>query len=367
MSIAAWFRSLAAGLFRRAEVAEDLEEELRSHIALRADDLERSGLDRAEAERRARIEFGGRERYKEEIHEAIGGRFLGIVLQDVRLAVRKLRKTPAFTIAAILTLALAIGANAVVFSVLNAFIIRPLNVANPQRLYGLWRVGADMSESYPDYLDLRDRNRTFDDLVAWNMVVTGLDAGGSPTRAFVEECSGNYFDALGVQPYLGRLFHPSDEHGPDSAPYLVLTYAYWRTHFQGDRGVVGRVVRLDKHTFTIVGVTPPRFNGTLLFFQPDGFMPIVDHAMFGPEKLTDRGNRWVFMTLGHLKPGVSKAQAIADLDSIGAGLARSFPKDDAKMTRFTLARPSMYGNYIGGPVRAFLTALMLLSGLILLA
>lgn len=367
MNPVGYMHSAFSRWFHRDETAQELQEELRSHIAHRADDLQRGGLTRAEAERRAKIEFGSSEHYREETYAELGGSYLQVLMQDVRFAARVLRKTPGFTIAAVLTLALAIGANAVVFSILNAFIIRPLNVANPQRLFGLWRTGANMSESYPDYLDLRDRNHTFDDLVAWNLVETGLDTGGTPSRAFVDEASGNYFDALGVQPYLGRLFHAADEHGPSSAPYLVLTYAYWRTHFKADRGVIGRVVRLDKHPFTIIGVSPPRFNGTLLFFQPDGFVPIVDHAMFGSEELTDRGSRWVFMTLGHLKPGVSKAQAIADLNSIGAGLAKNFPKDDASMKSFTLAQPSMYGDYVGGPVRAFLGGLMLLSGLILLA
>ena len=353
--------------FRRGKLCDDLSEEMRLHIEERTEQLMGEGMGRTEAERQARLAFGNRTLLEERSCEVWQWPTIDSILADVRFALRQLRKSPGFTFTGVFTLALAIGANSVVFSILNAFIIRPLNVANPQRLFGLWRTSANMAESYPDYLDLRDRNRTFDDLVAWNMVETGLDTGRNPSRAFIEEASGNYFDAFGIQPYLGRLFHPSDEHGPNSAPYLVLTYAYWQTHFGGDRGVIGQVVQLDKHPFTIIGVSPPRFNGTLLFFQPDGFMPIVDHAMFGPEELTNRGNRWVFMTLGHLKPGVTKAQAVADLDSIGADLAKTYPKDDASMKSFALAQPSMYGDYVGGPVRAFLGGLMLLSGLILLA
>jgi len=290
------------------------------------------------------------------------------LLQDLRLALRQLRKSPGFAIAAVLTLALAIGANAVVFSIMNAFILRPLNVPDAHSLYALWRQpDNNMAESYPDYLDLRDRNHSFDALLAYNITLTGLDTGESPSRSWVEEASGNYFDALGLQPYLGHFFHASDEHGPNSAPYIVLTYEYWHTHFQDDRGVVGRIVQLDKHPFTIIGVAPPEFHGTLLFFHPDFFVPIVNREQVeGASDLNARGNRWVFMAMGHLKAGVSPAQAIADLNSIGSDLEKTYPKDDGKVT-FTLARPSLYGDFVGRPAREFLTGLMLLVGLILLA
>src|SRR5437868_13294158 len=137
MSFLAYFRSATAKLFHRSEFDEEMEEELRSHIEHRADDLERTGLDRAEAERRARIEFGGRERFKEESLEALGGNFIETLINDVRYSVRVLRKSPGFTIVAVLTLALAIGANAVVFGVLNAVILRPLNVPQEESLYGI--------------------------------------------------------------------------------------------------------------------------------------------------------------------------------------------------------------------------------------
>jgi hypothetical protein len=179
--------------------------------------------------------------------------------------------------------------------------------------------------------------------------------------------SGNYFDVLGVQPYLGRVFHTSDEHGANSAPYIVLSYASWHARFQDDRGVVGRTVQLNKHPFTIVGVAPPEFHGTLAFFNPDFFVPIVNQEQVDGESLLDtRGKRWVFMTLGHLKAGVTPAQATSDLNSIGSYLEKTYPKDDDQRS-FTLARPGLYGDYLGKPVRAFMTALMLLAGLILLA
>jgi len=357
-----------ATLFRRSQMNAEMEDELRSHIQYRADDLERSGLSRAEAERRARIEFGGQARFKDECHEAAGGTLVESLLRDVRLAIRMLRKSPGFTAVAVVTLALGIGANAVVFGVLNALILRPLNVPQAQSLYGIER-GSDkaVNQSYPDYLDLRDRNRSFDDLAAYNIASVGLDTGNNPSGAWTLEVTGNYFDALGIQPYLGRFFHGADEHGPNSAPYIVLTYAFWHSHFQDDRGVVGRIVQLNKHPFTILGVAPSEFRGTLLFVFPDFWVPIVNQEQVeGTNVLNARGNRGILMVLGHLKAGVTPAKAVADLNSIGSYLEKTYPKDDGQMT-FSLARPGLSGDWLGGPLRAFLTGLMLLAGLILLA
>jgi hypothetical protein len=346
-----------AALFQRSQMNAEMEEELRSHIQHRADDLERSGLPRAEAERRARIEFGGHAKFMEECYEALGGNFVDALIKDVRFSLHLLRKSPGFTITAILTLALAIGANAVVFGVLNALILRPLNVPQAESLYAIGR-GSDNSisepyQSYPDYLELRDRNRSFDGLAIYNITEAGLDPGKNPSRAWLYEVSGNYFDVLGIQPYLGRFSHASDEHGPNSAPYIVLTYAYWHSHFQDDRGAVGRTVQINKHPFTIIGVTPPEFRGTLLFFSPDFFVPIVNQEQVdGWNGLDARGSRWVLQTMGHLKAGVTPAQAVADLNSIGSYLEKSYPKDDSQMN-FSVARPSLVGDFLGRAIREF--------------
>jgi predicted permease len=359
--------SRVANLFSRSRVDREIDAEIQSHIDLRIEDNLAAGMSPAEARRDALLRFGNPTVTRERVASTDIALSLESVWFDLRYAARQLRRSPGFTITAVLTLALAIGANAVVFSILNAFLLRPLNVPQAQSLYGLWLTSTnDMQQSYPDYLDLRDRNRSFDGLVAYTVNQAGLDTGQDPSRVWMDEASGNYFDALRLKPYLGRLFHGADEHGPNSAPYIVLTYAYWQSHFQDDRGVVGRQVRLNKHPFTIIGVTPPGFHGTISFFNPDLFVPIVDHPMFGEDDFNDRSQRWVFMTLGHLKTGVSPAQAIADLNSIGADLAKTYPKDDAKMN-FKLARPALYGDYIGRPVRTFMTGLTMLAGLILLA
>ncbi|HKD81302.1 MAG TPA: ABC transporter permease [Candidatus Angelobacter sp.] len=369
MKLLAYFRSLAAKFLRRPQAEDDIEEEMRAHVQNRADDLERSGLDRAEAERQAHIEFGGHGRYKEESYKALGGNFISTVGQDVRYSLRMLRKSPGFTATAVLTLAMAIGANAVVFGVLNVLILHPLHVPHPESLYAIQHSNEPSSyESYPDYLDIRDHNHTFEDLAAYGATMAGLDAGEkNPTRVWLEEASGNYFDALGIEPVLGRVFHASDEHGANSAPYIVLAYSFWHSHFDDDRNIVGRTVLLDKHPFTVIGVTPPDFHGTLMFFNPQGFIPFVDRELIdGENDLNARGKLTVFMTMGHLKPGVSQAQAVADLNSVGTWLGKTYPKDAGQRT-FTLARPSLYGDYLGRPVKAFMTGLMLLAGLILLA
>jgi predicted permease len=284
--------------------------------------------------------------------------------QDLRFAVRMLKKNPGFTAVAMLTLAVAIGANAVVFAVMNGLLLRALNVPQPESLYTLEHGSdKDSGESYPDYLDLRDRNRSFDSLIAYNIGQASLDTGNNPSRAWAYEVSANYFDALGVQPYLGRLIHPSDEH----APYLVLTYAYWHSHFQDDRSVVGRVLRLNSHPYTVVGVTPPGFRGTVLIFSADFFVPIVNQQQDdAADLLKARGNRWISEVLGHVKAGVTPAQAVADLNSIGSALEKSYPKEDAQMS-FSLERSGLPGGGFGAAMQAFLGGLMLLAGLILLA
>jgi predicted permease len=147
----------------------------------------------------------------------------------------------------------------------------------------------------------------------------------------------------------------------------VLSYAYWHTHFQDDRTVVGRVVRLNRHPFTILGVAPPGFQGTVLFFASDIFVPIVNHEQLsGDKNLNARGIRWMFEMVGRLKPGVTPAQATADLNSVDSYLKKSYPKEEGNES-YTLSRPGLHGDYLNGPTRAFLTGLMLLSGLILLA
>ena len=371
-----WFYAVPLrlrSLFRRQRVERDLDEELQYHLERKIEEYIAQGLTPKQSRQAALRAMDGLTQRKEECRDMRRVNLIDNTVRDIRYGLRVLAKSPGFTAVAVLTLALAIGANAVVFGVLNAAILRPLNVPQAESLYGIQR-GRDRvpSQSYPDYIDLRDRNRSFDGLAAYSITMAGLDTGEIPSRVWIYEVSGNYFDVLGIQPYLGRFFHGSDEHGPDSAPFIVLTYGYWHTHFQDDRGVVGRTVQINKHPFTIVGVAPPEFYGTLLFLSPDFFLPMVNReqvegaSTLGTNVLNTRTTRWIFMVMGHLKAGVTPAQAVADLNSIGSYLEKTYPTVDGQMT-FSLARPGLYGDFLGRPVRAFVTGLMLLAGLILLA
>lgn len=340
-------------------------EEMEDYVARETEANVRAGLSAEESRRQAKMKFGAVEAIREQYHSEAGLPIIEVLIQDCRFAFRVLRKSPGFSIVAVLTLALTIGANSVVFSVLNALVLRPLRVPEAQSLFMIQR-GQAPSQSYPDYVELRDRNRSFDALIAYEMNPAGLDANGSTSPIWLYEASGNYFDALGIRPYLGRFFRTSDEHGPNSAPYIVLSYEYWQSHFHGDPDVVGRGVELNKYPYTILGVAPPRFRGTELFYSPDLWVPIVDDQQVeGYSGLTSRSERGLWV-VGHLKRGVSRAQVSADLGSVAAYLSRAYPKDDAGI-QFSLARPGLIGDMLGNPVRMFMTALTLLTGLILLA
>src|SRR5260370_36285999 len=257
-------------LFRRKRVERDLDEELQYHLERKTEECIARGLTPEQSRRAALRAMDGFTQRKEECRDMRKVNLIDDTLQDIRYALRVLAKSPGFTAVAVLTLALAIGANSVVFGILNALMLRPVDVPQAESLYGIQRkIDHYGAESYPNYLDLRDRNRSFDCLAAYSIEAAGLDTGDNPSRVWLEPVSGNYVDVLRIQPYLGRLLHGSDEHGPNSAPYIVLTYGYWRTHFRDDPGVVGRVVRVNKHPFTILGVAPPEFHGTLVFFFPD--------------------------------------------------------------------------------------------------
>jgi len=358
-------------MFRKTRADSDFAEEIRSHLELEADELEAEGMSRQEAERNARVVFGNVTAAQERFRLRQRGVWLAGMCQDLRFGIRKLKKSPGFALTAMVTLALGIGANAIVFSVLNALVLHPLNVPQSQSLYMVQRPVRNVvspSQSWLNYRDLRDRNRSFGSLAAYQIMGSaGLDTGaGNPSVVWPYLVSGNYFDALGIHPYLGRFLHASDEHGANSAPYVVLSYALWHSYFHDDRGIVGRMVQINKHPYTILGVAPPGIRGTELFFAPDLWLPMVDQPQIeGWNGLDARGAGFIEV-VGHLKPGVTPGQATADLNTIAASLAKSYPKDDDGLA-FSLARPGLVGDYFGRPARAFMAGMMLLAGLILLA
>jgi predicted permease len=319
-----------------------------------------------EARRHARLQFGGVETIRDDYHDEEGLPFVENLLLDVRYAVRVLRKSPSFTVVALLTLMLGIGANIVVFGVLNAVLLQPLDVSDPQSLYQIrhrqWMIGRLLTTSYPAFEDFRRRNTTFSGMTGiYGYSHAALSWRNALRNVHGDAVTGNYFDLLGVQPEVGRFFHAADEHGPDSAPYVVLSDALWRNMFDADRGVVGTTVELDKHPFTVVGVAPARFHGNERFVWPDYWMPMV---MEGADFLHSRTAITVTV-IGRLKPGVTPRWATENLNAIAAELAKEYPEtDDGQSLR--LIHPGLYGDD-GDVIRGFLWSVTALALLVLAA
>ena len=289
------------------------------------------------------------------------------LLLDIRYALRVLWKSPAFTLVATLTLMLGIGANVLVFGLVNAVLLRPLDVSDPHDLYQIrlkpWASFKELTTSYPAFEDYRQRNTMFSALAGFNGYSGGRLRWGNAVKSVSgHSVTGNYFDLLGVQPQLGRLIQAADEQGPNSAPYMVLSDRLWRTAFNADPGVVGTTVRLGKDPFTVVGVAPARFHGTEQFVWPDYWIPVVNH--FNAEYLQDRTGR-PLTVLGRLKPGVTPEQAAEELSAIAAQLAKEYPKTDTGAP-LRLVRPGLYAD-TGDVIRGFLYSVTALALLLLVA
>jgi predicted permease len=292
------------------------------------------------------------------------------LLLDVRYALRVLRKSPAFAVVALLTLMLGIGANVVVLGVLNAVLLRPLDVSDPQSLYQIrhkqWMIGRLLTTSYPAFEDFRRRNTTFSGMAAiygysnaalyWRNVVRNVSG---------DEVTGNYFDLLGVQPKVGRFFHAGDEHGPNSAPYVVLSDGLWHSAFQADRGIVGQTVELNTHPFTVVGVAPPQFHGMERFVWPDYWIPMVNEGQVEGRNYLPSRTSVAVTVIGRLKPGVTPRQATENLNAIAAELGKEYPEtDDGQPLR--LIHPGLIGDE-GDVIRGFLYSVTMLALLVLAA
>ncbi len=287
--------------------------------------------------------------------------------QDFRYALRQLRRSPSFALTAVVTLALGIGANVVAFGVLNAVLLKSLDVPRPDGLYNVvhQEQGYD-NQSYPDYVDFRNRNRTFSDMAAYRLQAAGLSTGNASYKCWYYKASGNYFDMLGANPLLGRFFHESDDQGPNSAPYIVLSEQFWRRNFGADLNIAGTKVEINKHPFTVIGVAPREFHGNDLFIWPDFWMPIVEGEDFeATDFLSWRGNHNLWI-LGRLKPGVTEQQATDDLRGVARELAKQYPSTDEGMGA-RLVKPGLMGETLGGPARSFIAGIVALAMLVLLA
>jgi predicted permease len=285
---------------------------------------------------------------------------------DLRYALRGLWKSPAFTLVALLTLMLGIGANTVVFGVVNAVLLHPLDVSDPQNLYQLrlkpWTSFKLLTTSYPAYEDLRRRNTTFSGMAGFDGFAEATLRWGNTVKSVTGYAvTGNYFDLLGVQPEVGRFIHEADEHGPNSAPYVVLSNNLWRSVFNADPGVVGTTVRIDRDPYTVIGVAPAQFHGTEKFDRPDYWIPFVN---WGQQRLQNRTSISVTV-LGRLKPGVTPQQGAENLSAIAAQLAKEYPQTDTGMP-LRLVRPGLFADD-GDVIRGFLYSVTGLALLVLVA
>ena len=289
-----------------------------------------------------------------------------ILLQDLRYALRTLGKAPGFAVVAVLTLALGIGANAAVFSVVNALILRPLPVEQPSELVFLENARYGPSQSFPNYRDLRDRNQTFSGLVGYRMAPMELETDRGAERIWGYLATGNYFDVLGVKPALGRFFNQNDDLHPGASPYAVLSYGAWQARFGGDPAIVGKTIRINRLPYTVFGVAPGEFHGTELFYWPEVWVPMMMEPRIESQSWLDNRSTWNTFILGRLRSNVSPAQAEANLNSIAAEMIRQFPNENDGL-HFKLTKPGLIGDLIGGPAKAFVLGVLVLAALVLLA
>jgi putative ABC transport system permease protein len=310
-------------VFRREAVESEMEEELRFHAERQVEKYLKKGMSRDEAERRVRLDFGGLEQVKEECRDARGVSLLETMAQDFRYGWRTLVKAPGFAAAALFTLALGIGANTAIFSVVYGVLLQPLPFRDAARLVLMNettpRVG-DVSVSYPNFQDWRAQSHTFSEMAAVSNVGFNMTGVSQPENIGGLAVSPNFLSMVGVRPVIGRGFTPEEEKA-GTAPVVLLSYALWQSHFGGDRGVLGQTIRLDSRTVTIVGVLPPDFR----WVETGDVMEPMGVWATNNSSVAEREDRGDLAVVGRLAPGVPLEQARAEMDGIAARLARAYP------------------------------------------
>src|ERR1700687_5545939 len=318
-------------LLRRERLDRSMEEELRFHIQERAAALQHSGVPAVEADRRAKLEFRGIENYKDQCRET--QLFHGIhgFFSDLRFGLRMLRRSPGFSILAILCLTLGIGANAAVFSWIEGILFRPYPlVAHQERLLavtGTARGEAGHTDtSWPDLLDLQKSCTLIDSFIVNKIMATTLSLGDRAERTIGSIVSANYFDAIGLHPFLGRGFEPGEDTGRNAHPVTVISYQLWQSRFKRDPAIIGKTQRLNGIEHTIVGVAPEGFLGTFVGWGMQFWVPASMEETFegGGYKLEDRGARWIEAYV-RLKPGVTLEQAQQEMSAVAKRLEIDFP------------------------------------------
>jgi predicted permease len=354
-------------LFRRSAVERDLSREVAFHLEMQTDANLRAGMEPNEARHAAQRIFGGVEQVKEECRDSWATRFLDHLWQDLAYGLRGLRRNPGFSAIVILTLALGIGANTAIFSVVHGVLLRALPYAEPDRLLMVSQSALKGGQpsigfSVPDFTDFRAKNRAFAALAEYHAMSFILLGRPEPERVQTGVVSDNFFDLLGVKPLLGRTFLPGEDR-LGAAPVLVLSYQFWQKSFGGDPGVVGRVFEMNNKPHTVVGVLPPlpAFPNADQVYMPASACPF----RAADRTYTNRSGRIIANVFGRLKDGVSPAQALDDVRRIGVELCGAFPQNYPKEDGYAVGTQGIAAAFTG-PARTPLLVLLATSCFVLL-
>lgn len=391
MNILARLKSWKKTILRRSDMETDMDDELRFHLEAHAQDLIRGGMKRDAAMRSARMALGGIETQKEDCRASLGLRFLDELSADLRYGWRMLRQSPGFTAVAIVSLALGVGANTAIFSMMEELLLKTLPVSHPEQLRLLSWAGPDPlfiydvwgnysptpsgghssnSFSYPVFLRLRSQNTVFQDLFAFKdsrRLTATID--GKAEAADGQMVSGNFYRDLGMEPIAGRAILPSDDL-PASTPVAIISYAYWKQRFGSSISAVGKTVELNGTPVTIVGVNPPEFRGTKTSDSPEFFFPLAFQPRVMPNpvgSLLESNEEFWVLIMGRLKPGVTESQAQAALNiAFAQDLKETLPSHKGKIPRLELLTGSRGFDTLRQSFSKPVSLLLAMSGLVLL-
>ncbi|MEP7273816.1 MAG: ABC transporter permease, partial [Acidobacteriota bacterium] len=348
---------------------DDLHESIQEHLEEKIDDLMEGGLSREEAARQARREFGNVTLIEERSREVWQLPGLESFIQDLRYGARMLLKQPGFTLVAVLTLGLGIGANTAIFSLINTVLLRPLPIAQPDQVvtlnFGTPGRGVFPLIGYPEYKDYRDRNQVLAGLAAMGMAPVGLSNNGINERIWGLHVTGNYFSLLGVGAVLGRVIAPEDDLNPGAHPVVMLSYQCWQKRFGADPQIIGQSALIGGRNYTVIGIAPAEFRGTELAFTPELWFPMMMKPGLEVGTGPLKGRTAPVSTIGRLKEGVSWAQAEGELNLIAAQIGREYPQTN-KGQIVVLTQAGLFGAAMRGTVLRFSALSMGVVALVLL-
>jgi predicted permease len=354
-----WALRLLDFVFRRSRERR-LDEEVQAHLDLLTDEFVAKGLSPADARLAARREFGGVDQVKERYRDERGLPFLDTLAQDVKFSIRLMRKNALFSITAAGSLALSIAALTMAFSIVNAFVFKPLPIADEGSVYSLrdtW--------SYPDLKDLEAR-LDVEALVGYRIAMMSVGVKPETSILWGYLATGNYFQALGITPAAGRFFTPAEDVAPGASPYAVISYDTWQARFGGRSDAIGSTVSINGRPFTILGVAPRGFQGTEVFYRPEVWVPMTMQAEIevGSTWLENRQTRNV-MLLARLRSNPPREVSEAQMRTVVTQLSKEHPRHGP--LTLSLSRPGMFGDQLGAPARAFSWGLFGLGALLMLA